>query len=98
MNLKRAFPLAASVVTAAGLLAAPFAAAQTASTSSGQAYPVKPVRVIVPFGAGGPAAISARFLSQRLQGPLGQPFVVEDRPGAGSIIGTDIVAKSPPDR
>lgn len=62
-----------------------------------QTYPVKPIRVVVPFGAGGPADIYARYLGQQLQGPLGQPFVVEDRPGAGSIIGTDIVAKSAPD-
>lgn len=89
MYLARAFSLASNAVIAASLLAASLAAAQ--------AYPVKPIRVIVPFGAGGPADIYARFLSQRLQGPLGQPFVVEDRPGAGSIIGTDIVAKSPPD-
>jgi tripartite-type tricarboxylate transporter receptor subunit TctC len=53
--------------------------------------------VIVPFGAGGPADIYARFLGQHMQGALGQPFVVENRPGAGSIIGTDIVAKSAPD-
>jgi len=51
----------------------------------------------VPFGAGGPADIYARFLGQRLQESLGQSFVVDDRPGAGSIIGTDLVAKSPPD-
>lgn len=62
-----------------------------------QTYPVKPIRVIVPFGTGGPADIYARFLAQHLQGPLGQPLVVEARPGAGSIIGTDIVAKSPAD-
>jgi tripartite-type tricarboxylate transporter receptor subunit TctC len=62
-----------------------------------QAYPNKPVRIIVPFGAGGPADIYARFLGQRLQEPLGQSFVIDDRPGAGSIIGTDIVAKSPAD-
>jgi len=62
-----------------------------------QTYPAKPVRVIVPFGAGGPADIYARFLGQHMQSALGQPFVVEDRPGAGSIIGTDIVAKSPAD-
>jgi tripartite-type tricarboxylate transporter receptor subunit TctC len=62
-----------------------------------QSYPVKPIRVVVPFGVGGPADIYARYLGQRLQEPLGQPFVVENRPGAGSIIGTDIVAKSPPD-
>ncbi len=62
-----------------------------------QPYPNKAVRIIVPFGAGGPADIYARFLGQRLQEPLGQSFVVDDRPGAGSIIGTDLVAKSPAD-
>jgi tripartite-type tricarboxylate transporter receptor subunit TctC len=62
-----------------------------------QTYPAKPVKIIVPFAAGGPADIYARFLGQRLSESLGQPFVVEDRPGAGSVIGTDAVAKSPPD-
>jgi tripartite-type tricarboxylate transporter receptor subunit TctC len=62
-----------------------------------QQYPSKPVRIIVPFGAGGPADIYARYLAQRLQDPMGQSFVVDDRPGAGSIIGTDLVAKSPSD-
>ena len=62
-----------------------------------QSYPAKPIRVIVPFGAGGPADIYARYLGQHMQGTLGQPFVVENRPGAGSIIGTDVVAKSAPD-
>ena len=62
-----------------------------------QTYPAKPVRIIVPFGAGGPADIYARVLGQRLQESLGQSFVIENRPGAGSIIGTDIVAKSPAD-
>jgi len=62
-----------------------------------QQYPSKPVRVIVPFGACGPADIYARYLAQRLQEPMAQSFVVDDRPGAGSIIGTDVVAKSPPD-
>ena len=62
-----------------------------------QDYPARPVKIIVPFAAGGPADVYARFLGQRLQEALGQPFVVEDRPGAGSIIGTDAVAKSPPD-
>src|SRR5213083_1080058 len=62
-----------------------------------QDYPNHPVRIIVPFAAGGPADVYARFLGQRLQEALGQPFVVDNRPGAGSIIGTDAVAKSPPD-
>jgi tripartite-type tricarboxylate transporter receptor subunit TctC len=65
--------------------------------SLAQAYPAKPIRVVVPFGAGGPADIYARFLGQQMLGVLGQPFVVENRPGAGSIIGTDFVAKSAPD-
>jgi tripartite-type tricarboxylate transporter receptor subunit TctC len=59
-----------------------------------QSYPAKPVRIVVPFAAGGPADIYARFLGQRLQEPMGQSFVIENRPGAGSIIGTDAVAKS----
>jgi tripartite-type tricarboxylate transporter receptor subunit TctC len=62
-----------------------------------QSYPVKPVRVVVPFAAGGPGDLYARFLGQQLQEQLGQPFVIENRPGAGSIIGTDVVAKAPAD-
>ncbi len=77
------------VVLAAAVLGCAVATAQT--------YPAKPIRVVVPFGAGGPADIYARFLGQHMQGVLGQPFVVENRPGAGSIIGTDLVAKSAPD-
>ena len=68
-----------------------------ATLAQAQSYPGRPVKVIVPFGAGGPADIYARFLGQRLQEPLGQPFVVENRPGGGSVIGTDAVAKSPAD-
>ena len=60
-------------------------------------YPARPVKIVVPFAAGGPADVYARFLAQRLQDAMGQPFVVEDRPGGGSIVGTDIVAKSAPD-
>ena len=51
----------------------------------------------MPFAAGGPADVYARFLGSGLQDALGQPFVVDDRPGAGSVIGTDAVAKSAPD-
>jgi tripartite-type tricarboxylate transporter receptor subunit TctC len=62
-----------------------------------QEYPVRPVKIIVPFAAGGPADIYARFLAQWLEVALGQPFIVDDRPGAGSVIGTDAAAKSAPD-
>jgi tripartite-type tricarboxylate transporter receptor subunit TctC len=62
-----------------------------------QAYPSRPVRIVVPFAAGGPADIYARFLGERLQAAMGQPFVVENRPGGGAVVGTDAVAKSPPD-
>ena len=67
------------------------------SPASAQDYPSKSVRIIVPFGAGGPADVYARVLAQHLSDALKQTFVVEDRPGAGSIIGTDAVAKSAPD-
>jgi tripartite-type tricarboxylate transporter receptor subunit TctC len=67
------------------------------SGTMAQEYPARTVKIIVPFAAGGPADIYARFIAQRLQESLGQSFVVDDRPGAGSIIGTDAVAKSPPD-
>ncbi|HTQ82066.1 MAG TPA: tripartite tricarboxylate transporter substrate binding protein [Pseudolabrys sp.] len=60
-------------------------------------YPSRPVHLIVPFGAGGPADVYSRVLAQHLSEALKQSFVVEDRPGAGSIIGTDAVAKSAPD-
>jgi tripartite-type tricarboxylate transporter receptor subunit TctC len=60
-------------------------------------YPARPVKLIVPFAAGGPADIYARFLAQRLEVALAQPFIVDDRPGAGSVIGTDAAAKSAPD-
>src|SRR5256884_7501125 len=62
-----------------------------------QHSPTRRVKILVPCGAGGPADVYSRVLAQHLSEALKQPFVVEDRPGAGSIIGTDVVAKSPPD-
>ena len=62
-----------------------------------QDYPNRPVKFVVPFGAGGPADVYARVLAQHLSEETKQTFVVEDRPGAGSIIGTDAVAKAAPD-
>ena len=77
-----------------GILAAVLAAAGLAW---GQAYPNKPVKIVVPFAAGGPADIYARVIGEKLQASMGQSFVVENRPGGGAIIGTDAVAKSAPD-
>src|SRR5215203_3052618 len=67
------------------------------AAASAQNYPNKTVRIIVPFGAGGPADVFARVLAQHLTESQKQSFVVENRPGAGAIIGTDAVAKSAPD-
>jgi tripartite-type tricarboxylate transporter receptor subunit TctC len=68
-----------------------------AVAAGAQDYPTHPVKIVVPFAAGGPADVYARYLAQRLQEDLNQPFVIEDRPGGGSIVGTDYVAKSAPD-
>src|SRR5450755_618318 len=65
--------------------------------AAAQTYPERTVRLIVPFGAGGPADVYARILAQHLSEETKQSFVVEDRPGAGSLVGTDVVAKSKPD-
>jgi tripartite-type tricarboxylate transporter receptor subunit TctC len=62
-----------------------------------QAYPSRPVRIVVGFAPGGPADIIARLISQWLSGRLGQQFIVENRPGAGSNIGTEAVVSSPRD-
>ncbi len=62
-----------------------------------QEYPVKPVRVIVPFAPGGPNDLAVRPVAPKLQELLGQPFVVDYRAGANGIIGSELVAKSPPD-
>ncbi len=67
------------------------------SPAAAQDYPSRPVKIIVPFGAGGPADVFSRQLAQLLQDSLKQSFVVENRPGAGSIIGTNEVAKAAPD-
>ena len=68
-----------------------------AQGSAVQGYPNRPVKIVVPFAASGPADIYARFIAQRLGDELKQTFVVENKPGAGSIIGTDFAAKSPAD-
>ncbi len=62
-----------------------------------QTYPARAVRIVVPFAVGGPADIYGRFIGAKLSETLGQPFVIENRPGGGSIVGTDVVVKAPAD-
>jgi len=91
----RAVPLACMLGwAAAGALPA---AAQIPSTSAAQAFPVKPIRIVVPFTPGGPNDILARMAGQHLTATWGQQVVVDNRPGGGTIIGTDFVAKAAPD-
>jgi tripartite-type tricarboxylate transporter receptor subunit TctC len=73
------------------------ASALVALPAWAQTYPAKPVRIISPFSAGGPADIYARYLGQRLEKSMGQSFIVENRVGGGGIIGADAVAKAAPD-
>ena len=83
-----------ALALAATLLASP---ALVATQCVAQDYPTRPVKIIVPFGPGGPADVTARQIGSILQENFGQPFVVENRTGAGGVIGTVEVAKSSPD-
>ena len=90
-------PRFALALTAA-LVAAPIVATPIVTTPClAQDYPTRPITIIVPFGAGGPADVTARLIGNVLQEQFGQPFVVENRTGAGGVIGTLAAAKSPPD-
>jgi tripartite-type tricarboxylate transporter receptor subunit TctC len=68
-----------------------------ASSAFGQAYPSRPVKVVVPWPPGQATDIAARMIAQKLQEQTGQPFVIDNRPGAGGSLGTDVAAKSAPD-
>ena len=78
-------------------LAFAFALAALSAAAWSQGFPSKTVKIVVPYGVGGSADVYARYLGAKLEQALGQPFIVENRPGAGSIVGTDTVAKSPAD-
>jgi len=84
------FNRVAMILLAAGMLASP-------AVALAQQYPSRPVRLVVPFPPGGPTDIVGRTIAQQLQERWGQPVVVENRPGAGAIIGMDAVAKAAPD-
>jgi tripartite-type tricarboxylate transporter receptor subunit TctC len=81
------------------ILAAFFAChlAMTAGSAAAQTYPAKPVRLVVPFPAGGATDVLARVISQYAADKLGQPIVIDNKPGAGGTIGSDLVAKAEPD-
>ena len=71
--------------------------AAIAAPAAAQSWPTKPVRIVVPFGAGGPADVYARIVGQELGEALKQQFIIDNRPGAGALIGTEIAAKAAPD-
>jgi tripartite-type tricarboxylate transporter receptor subunit TctC len=93
-NSRGGFMFAAAAVLA---LLAGGVAAQTTSTGAGPAWPVKTVRVIVPFAPGGGSDLTARPVAQKLSEALGQQFVIDNRGGAGGAIGMELTAKAPPD-
>jgi tripartite-type tricarboxylate transporter receptor subunit TctC len=86
--MRFAIALLSAILALGPLFVAPAAA---------QSYPSRPVRVIVPFPAGGVTDIGARLVGQKLSEGLGQPFVIENRPGASGTLGVDAATKSPPD-
>ena len=92
---KRSLPGRRVILASAALLAAvmlPLAKSQAADP-----YPNKPVRVVVPFGAGGVADVIVRIVAEKLSDKMGQRYYVENKPGAGGSLGTELVARSPAD-
>ena len=80
-----------------GFLAATLLGALPTAGAQAQDYPSRVVTIVVPFGAGGSADVYARVLAEKLGHDTGKTFIVENRPGAGAVIGTQYVAKSAPD-
>lgn len=82
---------------ACSLVAAFLACSSLPFSAAAQTYPVKPIRLVVPFAPGGPVDTLARAMTPKLSEALGQQIIIDNRAGAGSTIGTDVVAKAPPD-
>jgi tripartite-type tricarboxylate transporter receptor subunit TctC len=78
-------------------LLAGFFLAASACTAAAQGYPARLVKIVVPFPPGGSTDLLARRIAEKFQQSMGQPFIVENRPGAGGVVGSEAVAKSPPD-
>ena len=91
---RRRTPLVFSLTVIAALT---YSSAACAATTVAAAYPTKPIRIIVPQSAGGSTDLAARIVTQRLSETMGQPIVVDNRPGAGSLNGTETVAKAAAD-
>lgn len=89
--------LPAALAAAVSLIAPSAALAQASSTGSAQAYPAKPVRVVIPWPPGGSNDIVGRMVLQKLAESMGQQFVVDNRAGASGVVGSELVAKSPAD-
>ena len=83
--------------TLTGLVAAAILAAMPSAPAFAQAFPSKPMRIVVPFPAGGTTDVVARLVAQRMSETMGQPVLVENRGGAGGTLGADVVAKAPAD-
>ncbi len=99
LRSRRSLLLAANAAVVGGVcwLHPCVAHAQSQAQTQVPDYPSRAVRIIVPFAPGGSADVFGRFIAQRLQESLGQSFVIDNRPGGGSVIGTDAVAKAAPD-
>jgi len=87
----------AMVMALSSLIGIQSADAQAAATGPGQAFPAKPIRIVVPFAPGGPNDILARTVGQKMSETWGQQVIVDNRPGGGTVIGTQFVAKAPAD-
>ena len=85
------------MITRRHLLAAGTAGALLPSLSTAQSFPSKPIRIVVPFGAGGIADLTARAVANKLGAALGQSVIVDNKPGAGGVVATEAVAKAEPD-
>jgi tripartite-type tricarboxylate transporter receptor subunit TctC len=97
MNPGRPIAMACSMLLVTPAFAQSGSADKGASQKAAQPYPVKPVRIIVPFVPAGPTDNQARWAAKELNAALGQTFIADNRPGAGGVPGTELVAKSPPD-
>src|SRR5690554_774696 len=80
-----------------GMAAAALAAVAFSQPVFAQDFPTRPITIVVPFVAGGSTEISARIVAQQLEARLGKPVIVENRPGAGTVLGSNYVAKAAPD-